>query len=206
MCFIDGLVDKDTINEYIIKALAMDFNLIEENIGNANIHISIKENILSASEVKEIKLFNEVINLILDGEVALFIDNNDTVLMIDVKKWASRSISEPNTEVGVRGSHEGFTETIRTNTSLLRRIIKNPKLIFETVKLGKQTRTDICIAYIEGIADKKIVEEVKNRMNKINVDAILESGYIEQYISDHPLSIFATVGNSEKPEKLLQKY
>lgn len=99
MCFIDGLVDKDTINEYIIKALAMDFNLIEENIGNANIHISIKENILSASEVKEIKLFNEVINLILDGEVALFIDNNDTVLMIDVKKWASRSISEPNTEV-----------------------------------------------------------------------------------------------------------
>lgn len=205
LCFIDGLVDKETLNDHIIRALAVDFHLIGEDIEDIDIYTAIKENILSVSDIKEINSFNEVVSLILDGEVALFLDNYDIVFMIDIKGWASRSITEPETEVGIRGSHEGFTETLRVNTSLLRRIIKNTKLTFETYRLGKETSTEICIAYIEGIADKKIVDEVKSRINKINADSILESGYVEQYISDHPLSIFSTVGNSEKPEKVAAK-
>jgi disulfide oxidoreductase YuzD len=87
-------------------------------------------------------------------------------------------VEEPETEAVVIGPREGFTETLRTNTALLRRKIKNQNLIFETMKIGKQTKTDVCVAYIKGIANDKIIEEVKRRLNRIDTDSILGSGYI----------------------------
>ena len=107
---------------------------------------------------------------------------------------------EPQGEVVVRGPREGFTETLRINTSLLRRKIHNPDLVLEMLKVGQKTRTNVCIAYIAGIADDGVVQEVKNRIEDIKTDAILESGYIEQFIEDAPFSPFATIGNSEKPD------
>ena len=100
----------------------------------------------------------------------------------------------------VRGPREGFTETLQVNISMLRRKIKNPLLRLELLKLGKQTKTAICIAYIKGLAAEETVAEVRRRLERIDVDSILESGYIEEYIEDAPLSPLATVGNTEKPD------
>jgi spore germination protein KA len=127
------------------------------------------------------------------------------VFVIGMRGWAERNIDEPDTEAVVRGSREGFTETLRTNTALIRRRIKNPNLVFESFKIGKQTHTDICIAYIDDIANKKVIEEVKNRLNRIDTDCILESGYIEQFIEDNPFSPFSTIGNSERPDTVAAK-
>jgi spore germination protein KA len=145
------------------------------------------------------------LNGILSGKAALFIDGYDTVLLIEAQGFSSRNVTEPDTESVVRGPREGFNENIEVNTGLIRRKVINSNLLFEKFTLGKQTHTKIRIAYIAGIANEKIVEEVKKRLQKIDIDAILESGYIEQLIEDHPYSIFPTVGNSEKPDIIAAK-
>jgi spore germination protein KA len=207
ICFIDGLADKQVVTDHVIKPMLLYMEPLGiENLRKTNNIVSLlKDDLLSILDSREVNYLDLVVEGILCGEVALFIDDCSTALLMDSKEWATRAISQPDTEVSVRGSREGFTETLRTNTSLLRRIIKNPNLVFEIMKLGSQTNTKICIVYIEGIVNFKIVEEVKRRLQKIDTDAILESGYIEQFIEDNPLSVFSTIGNSERPDKIAAK-
>lgn len=177
----------------------------DEKTLSQSIFVMVKENILSASDVKEVKTLDEVVEGVLSGDAALFIDGFDIVLLINVKGWATRNIQETATEAVIRGPREGFIEDLSTNIALLRRKIKNPNIIFESLNMGKQTHTDVCIAYIAGIANIKIVEEVRNRLNRIDTDAVLESGYLEQFIEDNPFSPFSTIGNSEKPDIVAAK-
>lgn len=207
LCFIEGISNIDNISQFILQPLFIDIGRVEDVDGCLpdNLLIFIKEKVLSISKVKETKLLKDVTEAILSGDAVLFIDGYGWALIIEAKKWEGRNISEPSTEVTIRGPHEGFTETIRTNTSLLRRKIKNSNLIFESLNLGKQTNTIVNIVYIKGIANDKIVEEVRKRLNKIDNDSIIESGYIEQFIEDNPFSPFATIGNSERVDKVAAK-
>lgn len=206
ICFLNGMVDSDLINQHIVKPL-MDINLkdFDKISGKLNIIKSVQDHILSVADLKETKSMNGVIDAILSGGTALFIDGNDTALTISTQGFEARPIQEPPTESTVRGPREGFTENLQVNTSLIRRKIKNPKLTFEKLILGKQTSTSIYIGYIDGIANPKIIQEVKNRLTRIDTDSILGSGYAEQFIKDHPLSPFPTIGNSEKPDNIAGK-
>lgn len=207
ICFIDGLGDKKLINEYIVKPLTTNIHTIGnvEKLLSGNILANLKDYVLDAVELKETELFEDVLDTVLSGATVLLIDGYNKALLLSAKGGEKRSVTEPDTEVVVRGPREGFTETLRVNTSLIRRKIKNPKLTFETLRLGKQTHTEVSIGYIDGIANSKVVEEVRRRLNRIETDAILESGYIEQFIEDNPYSPFATIGNSEKPDKVAAK-
>lgn len=208
ICFINGAGNKKMINEYIIKPL-MTNSLVASNaknsIKNNNTFYYIKNNILASVDISEVKTFDESIEAILSGDAVLFIDGYDSAISVNVKEWNKRSVEQPETEINIRGSHEGFVELATINISLLRRIIKNRNLIFEAFNIGKQTHTKVYIAYIDGIANPQIIEEVKNRLNHIYIDSILESGYIEELIEDNPLSPFSTTGNSEKPDKVAAK-
>lgn len=207
ICFISGLADKNKIDQHIIKALMIDAQKIvkEKRIVPQNIFNLVKTGLISASEVKETSSFCEVIKGILSGDVALFISGYATALLISLRDWKQRNITEPLVEATIRGPREAFTETLSVNLSMLRRKIKNSNLIFEQYTYGRQTHTDICLAYLEGIADSSILEEIRRRLNRIETDGILESGYIEQYIEDNPFSPLATIGNSEKPDVVAAK-
>jgi spore germination protein KA len=128
------------------------------------------------------------------------VEGIDKALVINAKGWEKRGVDEPSSEAVIRGPRESFIESLRTNTSLIRRKIKNPDLTFEIMTIGKRTKTNVSLAYIKGIAAPELIETVRNRMSAINTDSILESGYIEQYIEDAPSSIFATLGYTEKPD------
>lgn len=205
--FVDGLGDKNLIIEDVLKSLTVDIHITdpEGQISKNNLFENIKDHILNIIEAKDVININEVIEAVLSGDSILLIDGSTTGIAVSSKGGEKRGVTEPQTEVVVRGSREAFVETIRINTSMLRRIIKNPNLVFETLVVGKQTHTDICIAYIDSIVNMKIVEEVKRRINRIDIDAILESGYIEQLIDDNPFSPFSTIGNSERPDKVAGK-
>ncbi|MDT8717681.1 spore germination protein [Clostridium sp. 19966] len=207
ICFIEGLTDKKVSADNVVKALMVDINLLNINIpeGSEEILNILEKDILSVIECREANSFSEIIGGILSGEVCLLVDGCSKGILIDSRENIARAVEKPDTEVTVRGSREGFTETLRVNTALIRRIIKSPNLIFETLNLGSETNTKICIAYIQGIADMKLVDEVKRRLNKINTDSILESGYIEQFIDNNPFSVFSTIGNSERPDKIAAK-
>lgn len=207
ICYMDGLVKQDSINLHIIKPL-MEPNFFNkgEQSGTANdIFESVKMKLVSASNMKEVETITEVIDGVLEGLTAVFIDGYKKAFLIKMLGFESRNVEEPLTEATVRGPREGFVEVLNVNTALIRRRITNVNLLFEDMKIGKLTNTTIRIGYIKDIANPEVVEEVKERLKRIETDAILESGYIEQFIEDNPYSIFPTIGNSERPDKVVAK-
>ncbi len=201
LVFVDGMVDKTIINENIIKPLMYDMHIVTgehkfslDNLGD------LRNILLSVSDVRNITLFDEVFKRSLYGNTILLLDGFAAALDIDTKGWQARSVQEPSVEKVVRGPREGFTENMRFNTALLRRKILNPNMTIEQMVIGEQTRTNVAVAYLKGVTSPELVEEVKARLSRIKTDAILESGYIEQFIEDAPFSIFSTVGNTEKPD------
>lgn len=206
LIFINGLTDNATINESIIKPLMYDSRLIcaGETSENDNID-KIKATMLSVGNVEQVASINEVVDGCLSGDTIMLINGSKEALVISTRGWETRGVEEPKTESVVRGPREGFAESLGTNTALLRRKIKNPDFTLENMKIGKRTKTNVCIAYLKGVVNPRLIGEIRRRLIRINTDAILESGYIEQFIEDAPFSIFPTVGNSEKPDTVAAK-
>ncbi|AHF05815.1 spore germination protein [Desulfitobacterium metallireducens] len=193
---LNGLIDVKAVNADLIKPLMF----LQHDVNKSNALNVIKESALSVAMVKEGHSFTDVTEAILSGDTVLFIEESNIALIAALHGWKARNVDQPETTAVVRGPREGFVESIGTNMALLRRKMKNPALKFYQMQIGKQTKTTICVAYLKGIVDIKIVDEVKQRLQRIDTDSILESGYIESYIEDAPQSIFPTVGNSEKPD------
>lgn len=206
LLFIDGMVDRSLINENIIKPLMYDNRFIcsQESSEIENIDV-IKSTILYVGEVEKANTIHALIEGCLSGDTVLLIKGAKEALVISSRGWETRGVVDPETESIVRGPREGFTENLRTNTTLLRRKIKSPDFTLETIKIGRKTNTAVCLAYLKNVANLQIVEEAKRRLKRIDTDGILESGYIEQFIEDAPFSIFSTIGNSEKPDTLAAK-
>ncbi|WP_054972793.1 spore germination protein [Paenibacillus sp. A3] len=207
ICFIEHLVNTDMINQHIVGNLLSipdSFRLRPNESGDGRL-TAIQNRILSLSQAAVIQTMNEAFDGILSGETVLFVDGYGSAISIASKEYESRSVEEPKTEAVTRGPREGFTEDLPVNISLIRRRIKNAKLIFENTKVGTQTRTTVCIAYIEGMAERQLVQEVKNRLNRIDAASVLDSGQVEQWIEDHPFSFLASIGNSEKPDIVAAK-
>lgn len=200
--FIDGIAEENTINEFVIKSLTKINKADLMNLKADSILDLVKKYFIEVSDITEVSTIGEVTNLILEGNTVLFIDDINIALNINTKGLKSRSISEPITEKVVRGPRDGFTEVIRTNTALLRHRIKSHKLKMEKFILGRATKTEINVVYLEDIADKNVIKEVKARISRIDVDSILESGYVEELIEDEPFTLFPQIEHSERPDKV----
>lgn len=206
VAFIRGLVDKRTLNQEVIRPLIERFSSEEfyTPAAGGRLYERFIEAVINV-DLKEADTMHQAVNSIVSGEALLFIEGEDKALVIGVKRVQGRQVEEPDTETSIRGSREGFVENLAVNTTLIRKRVKNPNLKIEMMKIGQQTKTDVCICYIKGIAKDEIVKEVKERLKKIKVDGVLDTGIIEQHISDHRFSLFPTVGNSEKCDKLVGK-
>lgn len=199
LVFVDGLSESRTVNEDIIRPL-MRANIKLEEDSATEIIARIMHQHVYVNEIGVLHTMSEAFGSALFGDAVLFIDGVPCALSLNARGWEMRSVSEPASEAVIRGPRESFIENMRTNTSLIRRKIKNPALIFESFTIGRKTRTSVCIAYLRNVCKPELVKEVKKRLRAIDTDSILESGYIEQYIQDQPGSIFATVGYTEKPD------
>lgn len=200
LIYLKSLTDKAIINDSVIKPLMYDSRFIAEPKDESLNMLEMSKSLLAVEEVTESSSPQEILDRFMSGYSILLVNGINKVLLINTSGGPTRSIDEPKTETVVRGPREGFTESLLTNTTLLRRKIKNINLSFETMILGDQTRTTICIAYIKGIVNPQLIQEIKRRLKLIKTDAILESGYIEQFIEDAPFSIFSTIANNEKPD------
>ena len=196
--FMEGLVNKQMVNADILKPIMIESHKIDLKYNNI-INLLQKE-LLTANQLTAVNSFTDAVVSILSGDTVIFISGYHTALKVDTKGWEGRPVEEPDTESVVRGPREGFIETLQTNLAMIRRKVKNPNLKFERMKLGAQTNTDVYVCYIKGIAHEGIVDTVRKRLEEIKIDAILESGYIEEFIEDAPFSLFPTVGSTEKPD------
>jgi hypothetical protein len=156
--------------------------------------------ITGIGEADELDDLNKIIEAITEGEMILLINGVDRGYTLDIKQPPTRAIEQPVTENVVRGPREGFIENHSTNICLIRKKIKSPSLKVEGVKIGKHTNTTVSMLYMEDIANKKIVDEVRARLNKIDIDSVIAANYIEEYIEDSPFSIFPTIFRTEKPD------
>ncbi|MBS3900328.1 MAG: spore germination protein [Dethiobacter sp.] len=201
--YVDGLVDRRLINDHIIRPIQSDFVVknFSHRLTEQNALQLLKKHITSISEVAEAPNLTQAIKMMFSGETALLINGEEKILIYSTRSWDRRSVTEPETEPAVRGSREGFTETLRTNTALLRRRIRHENLRLESVRAGRRTGTDIVLAYINDIANPLTLAEVRRRIAAIDTDSILESGYIEEFIEDVPFSIFPQIEHTERADK-----
>jgi len=200
--YVDGLADRNIINDNILKPLMLEYRMAGFNQNGGNLLDRVKNIGATVSEAKEARTMNQLVAGILYGDVALIIDGQETALLFSTKGWPSRGISEPQSEVLVRGSREGFTEDLRTNTTMIRRRLRSPNLVFEDLSIGRVTSTGVLIAYIKGIADPQMVSEIRARLQKIDIDGVLESGYLEEFIEDNPYSPFPQILHTERPDRV----
>lgn len=198
LVFVDGLVSSKTVNDDVMKPLLYDAG--REEPQRVTSLEQVKNTMLAVGDVKECATLDEAVGGFLAGDTVLLAEGMDKGLIISTKGFEKRGVDEPASEAVVRGPRESFVENIRTNTSLLRRKIRNPELTFEAMVLGKRTRTTVLLAYVRGLARPALLDNLRARLRAIDTDAILESGYVEQYIEDSAGSIFATLGYTEKPD------
>lgn len=192
--YIDGFIDKDILNKDILKPL------IEGLEDKKDLR-----KLIYSSEIDEESSMDNIVDELNIGKVAIFVDGEEVAYLMELSSWVKRAVEQPGAEAVVRGPKEGFIEDISTNKVLLRRIIRNSNLVYEDYKLGKQTKTAISLAYIKGIVNEDVLEEVRRRLSRIDTDSILESGYIEELIADHPKALFSTISNAEKPDIVAAK-
>lgn len=205
--FVDGLSDKDLIDKHIMKSLMLNFceEYKQETpyVKGAISKEFIKNQVLSISEVEEAHHIKELMTKVLTGSTALLIDGSSDVYILGTTKANKRNIEEPVSEALVRGPRVGFTEIISDNTALLRRHGENENLSLTKFQVGKRAKKELVIAYMQEIADPELVEEVKKRVRKIDIDHVPESGYVEQLIEDNYLSPFPQVQSTERPDRVI---
>lgn len=201
---IDGLVDKDSLQDNVMTPLMLWAKKIEAPAATTPeaIKCLMSEHFLSFLEVKEKYTYPEIVADVLAAEAVLIIDKLDLAFVLGAKKWEHRSISDPATENLVRGPREGFNELMKTSVALVRRRVKDPQLRVKYLKMGKRSVTDCALLYLEDVANPILVDEVKRRLDVINTDGILDSGYIEQFIQDTPYSPFPQVQYTERPDRV----
>lgn len=201
--YTDGLADTTAIQDFIMKSLMLDLretNLYKKDSSRDNLFLLLKNFALTIPDLKEVQDFDSLFTSVLSGDTVILIDGYPHGLVAATGGWEDRGVQEPTAQTVVRGPREGFSENIRTNTALIRRKIKDPNLWLETRKIGRVTKTNVAVMYIKGIANDKIVAEVRARLDRIDIDGILESGYIEELIQDETYTPFPTVFNTERPD------
>lgn len=195
--FIDGFA-KDQIMERIITTLAM----LEPQDLQPQILKKIFHRYLAYIEVETTDDLHNAVDKVLQGPLALLIDGIDQVIIIDAREYPVRSLQEPDLEKVVRGSRDGFVETIVFNTALIRRRIRDPKLRMEMLHVGTRSKTDVCVSYIEDIANEKLVEMVKEKVKAINIDGIpMAEKSVEELIAPGSFwNPFPRVRYTERPD------
>ncbi|RTE07005.1 spore germination protein [Paenibacillus whitsoniae] len=197
--YIEGIVQSDVVNEHILQPLF----LTQENGAYWEQDLCFHDLLYQAITVVELILSKnggEALSALLSGSTVILADGYDEAIIAGTSGWDKRAIDEPQTQTVVRGPKESFTEDIRTNTSLLRRKIRSADLRLIPLQIGRYSRTEVIVAYIQGIADEQIVQQALSRLQAIDTDAVLESGPLEEYLEDSTYSPFPTIMNSERPD------
>lgn len=201
LTYFDGLVDATRLDDMVLKPLLYDaFPIRGHPPGFGEVRALLEQRVVSLSQVQAVSTVRELADAILRGNAGLLIDGEPSALLLEARAFEHRSVDEPQTESVIRGPREGLVESLRTNTALIRRRIRTPQLKFDLVRVGRLSRTDIVIAYIRGVAPDVLIEEVKRRVSRIEIDAILDSAYIEELVEDDPLSPFPQVLATERPD------
>ncbi len=198
MIYTDNIVNGNAIEESILTNIMNRCRIDGKKEGMLK---RLNEEVIAIGEMNEVKTFQEIFDAVLLGDTILLMDGNDIALQASTKGFPSRGVSEAKTEVVVQGPKDAFTEIGATNIVLIRRRIRDTKLKVKRTKVGKRSKTDVAILYMEDIVRKEILQEVEYKINQIDIDVVLDSGYIDQLLENRWLSPFPQLQMTERPDK-----
>ncbi|ADL13049.1 spore germination protein [Acetohalobium arabaticum] len=201
LVYITDLVDKEIINNHILKPILShkQNSDLEALIEDKDAEV-LKNQIIDAEDMTKLDKIEKAITDLMAGKSILLIDQTPYVFSIATQGWEERSVPDPVVERTVRGPNVSFMENIKTNTGLIRRRIKDDNLKIEPFTKGRQTKTKINVIYLDGVANQKIVKEVKKRIESIEVAGINSAQHLLELIEDNPLSPFETVYLTQRPD------
>jgi len=197
--YIDGMADKNTINNFILRQLML--RPLPEQAGEVCSLDYIAENLLAANEIQRVRDIDAAIREVLNGLTALFVDGAPECILVETRGYESRSITEPLNEQVVYGPQEAFVEQLRTNITLIRKIIRSKDLITEIRPIGKGGQISCAMLYVDGIVNPRVVREMKRRLDNINVNITFGTGIVNQLIEERPFSLFPQSLSTERPDR-----
>lgn len=198
--YLNGFVDKSIIDRDILNPLMFK---VEENIqrkGNVAAYLCNKYIPMSNTGIEEDT--NKVIINIKRGKTAIILDNVNEFIICDTSGGEYRAVTEPVSETSIKGTREGFVENLETNISLLRRRIRDKNLVIEKMTVGRRAQADLALMYISDLADEEVINEIKKRIEAIDIDIVTGVGTIEQCIEDKAYSVFPQMHTTERPDKV----
>lgn len=194
--FIDGLI-QDDVMEKILEFFYK--NIPEENFNSADYFMQSSVPYVEVITTSELR---KVCTDVLSGVSALLVEGFDKVILLDTRTYPQRLTSEPDNDKVLRGSHDGFVETLIFNTALIRRRIRDSDLTVEAISVGIKSHTDIALVYMESKVDKKLLKTLKNRINKITVPSLTmnQQSFIEAIYPHLWYNPFPKVKHTERPD------
>lgn len=199
--YVDSITDKELLG---LEVLAPLKKLCSEKSA-AKTNISHLAKAITLANIKTESKIADATNDILSGFAMIFIDGKNKAISADLKKFEVRAISEPPTGLAVRGPRNGFTESIKSNLSLVRRYLKSPDLKVETFEKGRYTKTSIAFMYIDGISRPEIIDKIRKKIQEIDIDGIPDSSYVSKLLNERKTSLFKQVGSTERPDVLIER-
>lgn len=200
--YLSDFADQQSLNQDILKPLmSVPTHLLGKNIDRDTLQDTLMNEVLYHSKVVINNKKVELVQSILKGETIIIIDGVQKAFQIGTRKVEKRAINQPETEQVILGPREGFIETLSTNISLLRYRLQTPDFIVKTLNVGEMTKSKVAICFVRGLAGEELIKEVEYRLSKIDIDGILDVGYIEQFIEDNHMSPFPQVQSTERPDK-----
>ncbi len=201
--FIDGLTDK-TLQDLLFQALML-FARRPSPDDRGKLAELVQEALLPGNQVKVISGLKDVLAAVNTGDTVLFLDGCAKAVAVETKGWEHRGVERPVTEQIIVGPQEAFTETLRANTALLRKIIKNENLTTEFEVVGERSQTNVAVMYLRDLANPDLVKEVKRRIKSIKTDYLLDSGVLAEFIEDNPYNLNPTILATERPDRVASK-
>jgi stage V sporulation protein AF len=194
--YCNGLCD----TQYIIKLLEILVEANDRERQTSKVKTVI-ENRLVHQQVNPIENLDEAVDFLLTGLILLFIEGETTAFAVDVRSYPGRQPEEPDTEKVVRGARDGYVENIIVNTALTRRRIRDERLRFEMLQIGERSKTDVCIAYIQDVANPGLVELIKKELQEIKIDGLtMADKTVEEFLVKQGYNPYPLVRYTERPD------
>lgn len=201
LVFIDNAIDKLLLSSSVIEPL-QKFDWTNNKESDIQ---TIQQQIIAFTSVKTVKTIEDTLDDVLNGFCTVLFEDCQTILMVECSKWITRLPTEPPTSAVIHGPREGFVEDVNTNLSLIRKRLKTKELKIENLILGRETKTEIRICYLKNIAKQEIVNKIVEKIEKIDIDGIIDSSYLSSFLGDNTGSLFKQVGTAEKPDIVVAK-
>lgn len=197
LLFLSVFARNDTLTEILKRLTYVD----PGSLADCDALQVLLESYVPAAQIKRTSSFAEMTGEVMTGNTALYIEGEAAALLIDAREYPARNPEQPTLEKVVRGSQDGFTETLLVNVGLVRRRLRDPHLRFEMLKVGRRTKTDVCIGYIADIANDGLIEAIRDKIKAIDIDGLpLADKQLEEMTVKNNWSPFPLVRYTERPD------